>query len=215
MVNWISLGCGQKKTFEDVISGFGKHCLTFFLTFKIKQQIKKIKQIIKNVIIISCLSHRRTLVNHDSSSILIFVLLSIFSSLSSSSSPRWRRSSRPPLSTFVMYIYYNLSALDIIVTVICALCDDSLWCCLLLGEASRSSFLGNINKTDLIWLKEFNKKQLFWIIFHMFGMNMKLSSEMHCWKLHTAIILPRKSLTKARSVWQVGRSWKEQESRPD
>ena len=30
-VNWLSLGCGQNKTFEDVVFGFGKHWSTFLL----------------------------------------------------------------------------------------------------------------------------------------------------------------------------------------
>ena len=32
-VNWISLSCGQNKTFEDVILGFGKHWSTFYSNF--------------------------------------------------------------------------------------------------------------------------------------------------------------------------------------
>ena len=32
-VNWLSLGCGQNKTFEDVVLCFGKHYLTFLNIF--------------------------------------------------------------------------------------------------------------------------------------------------------------------------------------
>ena len=32
-LNWLSLGCGQNKTFEDVILGFWKHWSTFFTIF--------------------------------------------------------------------------------------------------------------------------------------------------------------------------------------
>ena len=32
-VNWLSLGCGQNKTFEDIVLGFGKHWLIFFTIF--------------------------------------------------------------------------------------------------------------------------------------------------------------------------------------